>query len=160
MTTEPHSKKGPRGLQRWFNRAPVWLYRLGLGGLMGKSVMLLTHTGRKSGLPRQTVVEVAQYDPASETFYALSGWGPQSDWVRNVQAHPQIEIQVGRRKYQVRAERLSPEAGAQVLLAYGRRRPGALQLLAQRMGYAPVESGADSLARGLSESIPVFAFRQ
>ncbi len=41
----------PRGLARIGFRIPIILYRLGLGGLLGTRFLLLTHTGRKSGLP-------------------------------------------------------------------------------------------------------------
>ena len=42
-------------LRRALFRAPIWLYRLGLGGLLGGRFLLLTHTGRTSGRPRQVV---------------------------------------------------------------------------------------------------------
>ena len=32
-------------LRRALFRAPIWLYRLGLGGLLGGRFLLLTHTG-------------------------------------------------------------------------------------------------------------------
>ncbi len=34
-------------------RLPIWLYRARLGRLLGERFLLLTHIGRKSGLPRQ-----------------------------------------------------------------------------------------------------------
>ena len=33
-------------------RLPIWLYRLHLSWLLGERFLLLTHTGRNSGLPR------------------------------------------------------------------------------------------------------------
>jgi len=44
--------KLPRGLVRLAFRAPIWLYRAHLGWLLGYRFVLLTHTGRKSVLPR------------------------------------------------------------------------------------------------------------
>ena len=38
-------------------RFPVLLYRLGLGRLAGRLFMILTTTGRSSGLPRRTAIE-------------------------------------------------------------------------------------------------------
>jgi hypothetical protein len=49
-----------RGALRYFF-APVSLYRLHLGWLLGHRFLLLTHTGRRSGLRRQTVLEVMEY---------------------------------------------------------------------------------------------------
>lgn len=45
-------------MQRALFRAPILLDRLGLGGLLGHRFLLLTHTGRTSGRPRQVVLEV------------------------------------------------------------------------------------------------------
>jgi hypothetical protein len=52
----------PSGLRRALLRAPIWLYRAGLGGLLGRRVLLLTHIGRSTGRARQVVLEVAARD--------------------------------------------------------------------------------------------------
>ena len=49
----------PRGLACLAFRLPIGLYRLRLGWLLGDR-LLLTHIGRKSGLPRQAVIEVVR----------------------------------------------------------------------------------------------------
>ena len=59
----------PKGFNRLMFRAPIWLYRLGLGWMLGKRFLLLNHTGRESGLPRQTVLEVVDYNKTSNTYY-------------------------------------------------------------------------------------------
>ena len=41
----------PTGLARLLWRAPIWMYRLHLGRLMGGRFLLLHHTGRVSGKP-------------------------------------------------------------------------------------------------------------
>ena len=48
----------PTGLRRRLWRLPIRLYRIGLGPLMGRRIMLLTHIGRLSGKQRQAVIEV------------------------------------------------------------------------------------------------------
>ena len=53
----------PTGVSRWLFRMPIGLYRLRLGWLLGDRFLLLHHTGRKSGLPRQAVVEVVTREP-------------------------------------------------------------------------------------------------
>ena len=40
----------------------------------GERFLLLTHTGRSSGVPRQTILEVLQHWPSRAAFYVLSGW--------------------------------------------------------------------------------------
>lgn len=46
-----------RGLARLAWRSGILIYRLGLGGLVGERLLLLQHTGRKSGKARLTVLE-------------------------------------------------------------------------------------------------------
>jgi hypothetical protein len=67
--------KLPRGLSRLACRLPIWLYRAGLGWVMGYRFRYLTHIGRKSGQPRHTVLEVVRYDKATSTCIVASGWG-------------------------------------------------------------------------------------
>ena len=43
--------------------------------MVGERFLLLTHTGRNSGVPRQTILEVLQHETASDAYYVLSGWG-------------------------------------------------------------------------------------
>ncbi|HZD55150.1 MAG TPA: nitroreductase family deazaflavin-dependent oxidoreductase, partial [Anaerolineales bacterium] len=73
----------PTGLARLALRAPIWIYRLGLGKLLGNRFLELTHIGRKSGLPRHTVLEVVRYDPANGIYYIAVGFGKHSDWYKN-----------------------------------------------------------------------------
>ena len=56
-------------------------------------VLVLTTTGRKSGLPRQTPL---QYEQVGEDFYIASARGPQADWFRNLQVDPRVTGAGGR----------------------------------------------------------------
>src|SRR5579862_6380067 len=42
---------------RWIVRAPVWLYRARLGFVFGSRLLMLEHTGRKTGTRRYVVLE-------------------------------------------------------------------------------------------------------
>jgi len=42
----------------------IFLYRAGLGPVIGRVVLLLTTTGRRSGLPRVTPLQYEQIDGA------------------------------------------------------------------------------------------------
>ena len=77
------------------------LYALGLGPLVGKIILLLTTTGRKSGLKRVTPL---QYEDIDGKYYLGSARGLKSDWVRNIQADPQVEIRVKSMNFQGQAE--------------------------------------------------------
>lgn len=129
-------KRPSRGFKRWLFRAPIWLYKAGLGGLMGKRFLLLNHVGRVSGLPRQAVVEVANYDSANETYLIASGWGKTADWYKNLLKTPEITIQVGWRKMAVTAVPLTPEQSGDAMVTYARRYPMAARTLMKRLlGY-------------------------
>lgn len=61
----------PSGVSRALFRAPIYLYRLGLGWLFGKRILLLNHIGRISGTQRQVILEVVEHDPPTE-----ASWSP------------------------------------------------------------------------------------
>lgn len=148
--SEPSSRRQPpSGFQRLLWRAPVWLYRLHLGFLLGKRFLLLTHTGRKSGLPRQAVLEIDDYDEATRTYLVASGFGRKSDWYQNICKTPEVMIQVGNKKMRAIAEPLSPEASAKAMVKYAREHPKAARNLAKVLGFAVdgSEEGYRSLAR-------------
>jgi deazaflavin-dependent oxidoreductase (nitroreductase family) len=156
MPEKIRSVKRPRGLARLTFRLPIWLYRLGLGGLLGCRFLMLTHIGRRSGLPRRTVLEVVRHDRESETFVVAAGFGAESDWYRNIRRHPQVTVQSGRRNYQMNATFLTPEEAGDELLNYHRRHPLASRELARIMGYRLDGSEAD--VRALGQLLPMVAF--
>ncbi|MBX0329460.1 nitroreductase family deazaflavin-dependent oxidoreductase [Oscillochloris sp. ZM17-4] len=94
---------------RLLNRLMVLLWRLGLGPSLSLTptitgrYLVLTHTGRKSGLPRRTPLNYAWIDG---TIYVTAGFGPVSDWYRNLLAHPQVEIWLPDGRRAARAEEL------------------------------------------------------
>ena len=148
-------KRPSRGFRRWLFRAPIWLYKVGLGGLMGKRFLLLNHVGRKTRLPRQAVVEVAHYDPASDTYTIASGWGKSADWYKNLLKTPQITIQIGRKKMAVTAVPLTPEQSGNAMVEYARRYPVAARTLTKRLiGYET--DGTDDDYRALGHDVVPF----
>jgi len=147
----------PRGLARLAYRLPITLYRLGLGSLLGTRFLLLTHTGRKSGRKRHTVLEVVRYDKGTTTFVVAAGFGPESDWYRNIRLNPQVSIQCGRQHWNMKASFLTPDQTADELLDYARRHPLALRELARFMGYQIDGSQAD--IRSLGQMLPMVAFQ-
>jgi hypothetical protein len=48
-------------------RAPIWLYRIRAGGLLGTRMMMLEHIGRTSGERRYVVLEETLGRPITET---------------------------------------------------------------------------------------------
>ena len=148
----------PHGLLRLLNRFPVWMFRLGLGWLFGNQLVMITHTGRKTGKPRCVVVEIVRYDRGTNTLLILSGWGERSDWFRNMAQTPEVVVQVGLRKWPAVAARLSAQEAERELLAYLRRRPVALRVLARRFGIAGYPLGdQEQVCRLLAHQVPALA---
>ena len=75
-----------KALFKW----PVHLWRLGLAPLLGKLMMLITHTGRKSGLPRRTMTECYRINGG---YYAPCAFGERAQWYMNISADPRVTIQ-------------------------------------------------------------------
>jgi deazaflavin-dependent oxidoreductase (nitroreductase family) len=80
---------------KYANRFMLLMWRLGLGSwlniyppVIGR-IMVLTHTGRKSGLKRQTPVN---YALVAGEVYCTAGFGRGSDWYRNLKANPNVEV--------------------------------------------------------------------
>ncbi len=154
MTTGTASRPSPRGLARWLFRAPIGLYRLKLGWLLGKRFMLLEHTGRVSGKARLTVLEVVRYDPDSQACVIASGWGEGSQWFRNVLRDPAVFYTVSTSRRPGQALRLDPTAAERELRDYGGRHPRALRALAKVMTGDAFDGSDDAFAT-LARCVPV-----
>ncbi|MEJ2352392.1 MAG: nitroreductase family deazaflavin-dependent oxidoreductase [Anaerolineales bacterium] len=114
----------PTGLARLALRGPIWIYRFGLGKLLGNRFLELTHIGRKSGLARHTVLEVVRYEPSSGTYYIAVGFGEHSDWYKNILANPHVEVQSGSGHFKAIAVQLSPEEAGEELVKYSHQHYG------------------------------------
>ena len=68
----------------YFLRAPAYLYHWRLGWLLDKRCLLLTHIGRRTGLRRETVLEVVEYRKYGPELVVVNGFGSDSDWLRNI----------------------------------------------------------------------------
>jgi deazaflavin-dependent oxidoreductase (nitroreductase family) len=101
-----------------FVKGHIWLYKSSGGkrgvSLKGMTVLLLTTRGRKSGQRR--TVPVVQFTENGNTYVIASmGGQPQHPaWYFNLEADPQVEVQVGPEHWRARAEVLSPERRADV----------------------------------------------
>ena len=112
----------PKGLFRLIVRYPVLYYRLGLHRLVSRQVLLLTTTGRKTGLPRVAPVD---YEEEDGTFYIVPNQGTHATWYRNLVAHPEVAIQVGRRRMEAIATPVTDlELKAHVLRRFASARWG------------------------------------
>ena len=119
-------EKRPNGFLKFFLKMPVWIHKIGLGGwerLIGAQWMLVTTTGRKSGKSRETMLDVMDYDSASDTYYIEAAYGSRADWVRNIEAHPRFQAQVGRRKFFANLAPLSADEAGEMMVKFYRAKP-------------------------------------
>jgi deazaflavin-dependent oxidoreductase (nitroreductase family) len=107
-----------KSLFRHLLRAPVYPYRWRLGPLFGKRFLLLTHTGRRTGVRHQTVLEVMEYSKEGPEAVVMSGFGRNSAWLRNIEATPNQEVVIGARQFQASHRFLSEEEAVNVVRNY------------------------------------------
>jgi deazaflavin-dependent oxidoreductase (nitroreductase family) len=121
---------------RGFVRAPIYLYKLGLGFLFGRRMLLLEHVGRKSGARRYAVLEVVDH-PGNDEYVIVSGFGETAQWYRNVIANPRVRVSVGlRRNVPATATPLTPEAVEKTVARYAQRHPRTWRTLNDAMAAA------------------------
>ena len=110
---------------RWIVRAPVWLYRARLGFVFGSRLLMLEHTGRKTGIRRYVILEAVDH-PAPATYIVAAGFGDRAQWLRNVRATPRVRVYIrSRRPASAIARPLTSEETAAALTAYARAHPRA-----------------------------------
>jgi deazaflavin-dependent oxidoreductase (nitroreductase family) len=142
-------------------RSPIRLYDAGLGWLLCERFLCLTHIGRKTGRHYRTVLEVVGTNPTANEHFVLAGFGPSSDWYRNIDANPARQIIVGRKHFSPQ-HRVLDEAEAVVVIAdYERRNRWMLRivhfLLTSLLGWR--YDGSHEARARLVRQLPVVAFR-
>jgi deazaflavin-dependent oxidoreductase (nitroreductase family) len=126
----------------WFRllfKAPLIFWRLGLGPILGKFMVVMTTTGRKSGLPRHTMVEYRKFNGQK---YVVCAFGEQSDWYKNILAQPNITIQTSDGIESVQAVRTMEDH--ELLAAYDAFRRGSQPLMdwyLESLGIPPTIDG-------------------
>ena len=149
----------PGRLTRSFFRAPTWLYDHGLGWLLTGRLLCLTHVGRRSGRQYRTALEVVGRH--GDEIFVVAGFGASSDWYRNIQANPPLEVVSGRRRFTPAWRELDTAEAATVIAAYERRnrlitpvvRTGLSKLVGWRY------DGTPAARQRLVDQLPVLGFR-
>jgi len=121
MQLVPQKNVGP--VFKWLFKMPILQYKLGMGWMIGKYVLLLITTGRKSGKLRHTPLEY-EYDKENDRYRIAAGWGGNTDWYKNIKATPKVYVQVGRRKFESVAEIATDEEVARFMMDVSKRHPG------------------------------------
>lgn len=90
-----------KSLYAKFKPGPILAYKIGLAPLIGRFVLLLTTTGRKTGLQRVTPL---QYEVINGIYLIGAVFGMKTDWVRNIQADPHVQVRVKNKTFDGQAE--------------------------------------------------------
>jgi deazaflavin-dependent oxidoreductase (nitroreductase family) len=95
------------------NNLMVGLYRRTGGRITGRiagaPVLLLTTTGRRSGQPHTIPLGYFELDDVRYVIASNSGAPRDPAWYRNLLAHPQVQLHIGRETYAAQAETASGE---------------------------------------------------
>lgn len=114
---------------RSLTRAPIWVYRAGLGSVFGSRMLMLEHTGRRTGEQRYVVLEVLDH-PDPDRYVVASGFGTLAQWFKNVQANSTVKISAaGRRSVPAKARQLTTAEADAALHSYIARHPRAWSAL-------------------------------
>lgn len=104
-----------RALGDW----PIWLYRIGLGRLVGRRYAVVCSIGRRTGRTRRAAVMVLREDPQSREIFLVAGTSA-THWYQNISAQPASEVWWAGRRFEPE-QRLLPSAEIVDLLASIRR---------------------------------------
>lgn len=150
-------RKPPAPLKLAF-KIPTLIYRVGLGGLLGRRFLLLVHRGRKSGLERRALLEVISYRDDPPAAAVLSGWGKRSQWFLNLQAAPPVAVSIGRECWRnPQCEVLGPDRVVETVEEYRREHRLLMSVLDRFFGW-PRKASEDERRR-LERELCVVVFR-
>ncbi|MBN2388150.1 MAG: nitroreductase family deazaflavin-dependent oxidoreductase [Anaerolineales bacterium] len=111
------------------------LYDSGKGWIVGWLILLLRHTGRRSGKQYATPL---QYERIDGRYYVGAGRGQKADWFLNLRADPQVEVSVGRRTFPAWAETVTDPARVADFLAYRLERHPFMLGLMMKLHHLPM----------------------
>jgi deazaflavin-dependent oxidoreductase (nitroreductase family) len=118
------------------------LYASGMGWVVGWLILLLRHTGRKTGKIYATPL---QYEKIGETYCIGAARGSRSDWFRNLQASPLVNVSVGKKQFMARAEAVTdPQRVADFLQQRLQRHPLMVGMM-MKLHHLPMRPSRDQL---------------
>jgi deazaflavin-dependent oxidoreductase (nitroreductase family) len=146
-------------MMRLVFRAPVRLYDHGLGWVLGRRFLCLTHIGRRSGRMYRTVLEVV--GGAGGEYFVVAGLGSGADWFRNIEARPPVEVIVGVRRFPAVHRVLGEDEAVSVIAGYEHRNrlaaPVVRFLLGKLLGWR--YDGSDFARRRMARQLPLVGLR-
>lgn len=127
------------------------LYSSGLGWVVGWIILLLEHTGRRSGVRHATPL---QYEIIDGLYYVGAARGTKADWYRNILVNPQVRVRVGRLAFEGWAEPISEPAQVIAFLKYRFKRHPIIMGLMMKMHKLPMHP-SDAQLEGLAKTLAI-----
>jgi hypothetical protein len=106
---------------------------------------------------RETVAMALAYDAETREVVICSAWGPKTEWMRNLRAHPALEIQIGGERYVPEQHFLSEDDAVAVAIEFRSQHPWRLRLLEMILGWGDLST--EDAVRELVRRRPFVAFR-
>jgi deazaflavin-dependent oxidoreductase (nitroreductase family) len=132
-------------------------YEQNAGPAVGRTFVAFTHIGRRTGRPYKAVAMVLRYDEVTGEVVICAGWGPQTDWYRNLRALPPTEVQLGGRTFTPEQRFLTDEEAFDVVGAFRREHPYRARLISGILGWGDLQN--DDTVRRFVRAHPFVAFR-
>ena len=99
---------------------------------------------------------VLHYDPATHEAVICSGWGAETDWIRNIRARPALKVQLGRESFTPRQRFLSEDESFAVTVEFCLRHPARLRVMRLVFGW---DLRTEAAVREFVHTHPFVAFR-
>jgi deazaflavin-dependent oxidoreductase (nitroreductase family) len=141
------------------NAVTAWTYRLVPKlpkSMRPKSMIVLHHTGRRSGQPRKTGLQQIYQDRDSGRYFVAAAYGPTSDWWRNTVANPRVMVEVDGRVIEAVAAPVDSEEAVAIMEAAIEENPRLRDRAFKHAGVAV--SDPDGIARVLAAN-PLMSFQ-
>jgi hypothetical protein len=97
------------------------------------------------------------YDPRTHEAVICSGWGPNTDWVRNIRVRPALQVQIGRESFTPEQRFLSEDEAFAMVIEFRRRHPWRVRLITLILGWGDLAS--DTAVREFVRGRPFISLR-
>jgi hypothetical protein len=97
-----------------------------------------------------------KYDPETHEAVICSGWGQDTDWIKNIRARPALQVQIGRESFTPEQRFLTEDESFAVAVEFRRRHPRRLRLITWILGW---DLSTDAAVNDFVHSRPFVAFR-
>jgi deazaflavin-dependent oxidoreductase (nitroreductase family) len=124
-------------------KIPLLFHRIGLDSLIQHWILIITTTGRRSGLPCTTPLGFS-YDLDRGAFIVMSGWEGRTDWYRNARANPRVRVWALGKEFAAVAEPASELEVAPILKDIIQLNPRSINMLS-RWSEVEIDGSQESL---------------